>query len=1173
MNLYNMTDWVTKKLFIALAFFALYNVWGQNEYFYYKPTITPSTPEEGALLKYIESPVSPSSGIPGISIPIYTITEGDISFPVSINYNAAGIRVNEVASSVGMGWSLSFPKIVRVVKGIPDDVDDYGFIHEEDYTVAAVENISNHMPAEPDPNDDWQIAMKEVQRLVKLNSLDLESDLYNIFLPSGESVQFMFNQNRSINNPYGEIVTFPKSYVKINPVFSGKTITGWEITDVDGTKYIFIGGDYISGSHGFDYGDLDLPVMPHGNDPIVHPHINSWNISQIVSPSGNNLSFSYDSGITYTECSFTNQMKGAGNSGFDSRTYQNKTLGTNKFLESITGSFGQLEILMSGREDYTGGKKIDRIQIISSDNDTLKEVEFDYDYTIDTNSPGTMVYCGGGFGTGEKELISKRLFLEKVIFYDAEQEESQEYGLEYDPEVLPHRFSYAQDWWGYYNGQTSNRAMAYSVNADFWTQDKDVDLPNRHIDITKTQAGLLKKIIYPTGGYTEYTYENNRGVYRHAGILFEGNNIIPPVIEGVDHVFDYDDNYTTSGGIVTYDDIPFTIDQDVINYYKEFSWNNDLYIKVYLKTLLSSSSGVDCSIPFGQIHTPLDCYSRFEIIDVATNQVVETNYNRNGDEYTMSFKVGNTLDGLSAKNYILRMKGYSASGSNPEIFNPLQQYIDSEISWYVYDPALVTKIGMYDYEIPIGGLRTKKITHVDNPNISGGGLVKEYSYKNSEGIESGTYNVKLDFFQVVNINRLVVNSQNMFPLQTSGSNVITYQNVKERQKPFNQPLNSDVLEIQNQVLYYEGTGNKTFGCYYYGWPNLPVYNSYSAPCFQNPKNGKTFQTDYEDDKTVFYEFNGGGGVLQENRQLSYVTGIDYNTTLLFTDLGSYGDFCSVGCLEGYGSNEFLPFYDYFYYSVNQFYDEPVKKVTTTDHLNNDIVQINETVYHQAYPFLPVETKFTNSLTEVLKTQYQYPQDLPLELHSSDLVAANRISQPLVVKTFNGTDPLSEQKTLYKEFTVSTSPLKKLILPEFIYAKKGTNTLEKKITYDSYDVRGNLTQYTLENGTPVSIIWGYNGQYPIAKVEGATYNTILSIALTLQGASDSGTLSAASFETLRNTVGAIVTCYIYQPLVGLTTIIQPNGQKETYHYDASGRLEYVKDHEGNILKKIGYNYKD
>lgn len=247
------------------------------------------------------------------------------------------------------------------------------------------------------------------------------------------------------------------------------------------------------------------------------------------------------------------------------------------------------------------------------------------------------------------------------------------------------------------------------------------------------------------------------------------------------------------------------------------------------------------------------------------------------------------------------------------------------------------------------------------------------------------------------------------------------------------------------------------------------------------------------------------------------------------------------------------------------------RTETTEKLSNQTM-VNKTEYQQAgvNPLLVSSQTTTNSLGETLKTEYEYPQD---GTHwqtdiMNQMVQKNMISTPVITKTSNNGTPVSEQMTEYQ--VVNTNH----ILPHHVYAKKGSNTLEKKITYNSYDAQGNLTQYTMENGTPVSIIWGYNGQYPIAKVEGKTYTEITTLAQSLITDSNSTYgLEPAFFDNLRNLTGAVVTCYIYKPLVGVTTIIQPNGQKETYEYDGSGRLMHVKDHNGNILKKMDYHYKN
>jgi YD repeat-containing protein len=45
-----------------------------------------------------------------------------------------------------------------------------------------------------------------------------------------------------------------------------------------------------------------------------------------------------------------------------------------------------------------------------------------------------------------------------------------------------------------------------------------------------------------------------------------------------------------------------------------------------------------------------------------------------------------------------------------------------------------------------------------------------------------------------------------------------------------------------------------------------------------------------------------------------------------------------------------------------------------------------------------------------------------------------------------------------------------------------------------------------------------------------------------------------------------------PLIGVSTITDPKGEKMTYTYDSLGRLQFVKDNRGNILAENLYNYK-
>jgi len=146
-----------------------------------------------------------------------------------------------------------------------------------------------------------------------------------------------------------------------------------------------------------------------------------------------------------------------------------------------------------------------------------------------------------------------------------------------------------------------------------------------------------------------------------------------------------------------------------------------------------------------------------------------------------------------------------------------------------------------------------------------------------------------------------------------------------------------------------------------------------------------------------------------------------------------------------------------------------------------------------------------------------------------------------------------------------------------------NSLE--VTYDRYDAKGNLLQYTPKGGVPVSIIWGYNDTQPIAKIEGARYDNIVNDLITsIKHASDlDGTQGAGNNESaflsaldLFRTNTALstyqITTYTYDPLIGVRSITPPSGLREYYKYDTANRLQHVEDSNGHIVKEYQYNYK-
>ena len=49
-----------------------------------------------------------------------------------------------------------------------------------------------------------------------------------------------------------------------------------------------------------------------------------------------------------------------------------------------------------------------------------------------------------------------------------------------------------------------------------------------------------------------------------------------------------------------------------------------------------------------------------------------------------------------------------------------------------------------------------------------------------------------------------------------------------------------------------------------------------------------------------------------------------------------------------------------------------------------------------------------------------------------------------------------------------------------------------MTYVSYDKKGNILEYVDKNNNHTCYIWGYNYKYPIAEIQGATYDSVKSV---------------------------------------------------------------------------------
>lgn len=86
------------------------------------PSIIPPSPEIGSIANSYNFSSSMFTGAASVNIPIYNLKVGEIELPISFNYSSNGIKVNDIPSRIGLGWSMIAGGSVSKI--IHDEDDD-----------------------------------------------------------------------------------------------------------------------------------------------------------------------------------------------------------------------------------------------------------------------------------------------------------------------------------------------------------------------------------------------------------------------------------------------------------------------------------------------------------------------------------------------------------------------------------------------------------------------------------------------------------------------------------------------------------------------------------------------------------------------------------------------------------------------------------------------------------------------------------------------------------------------------------------------------------------------------------------------------------------------------------------------------------------------------------------
>ncbi|MDO5614814.1 MAG: DUF5977 domain-containing protein [Cruoricaptor ignavus] len=269
-------------------------------------------------------------------------------------------------------------------------------------------------------------------------------------------------------------------------------------------------------------------------------------------------------------------------------------------------------------------------------------------------------------------------------------------------------------------------------------------------------------------------------------------------------------------------------------------------------------------------------------------------------------------------------------------------------------------------------------------------------------------------------------------------------------------------------------------------------------------------------------------------------------------------------------------------SYNPTYNKLVKTSTISYFPNGNNVEEKKYLLDEKQRITGEYIRSYNNPSQVNFRKFLYSDS---HLNIIKLNRINKINNPILVTSNIGTvdfNNLSESNTIkLSESKVQYDTSSSLLPNSLIQKDIQSNFSFTEITYDHYDDKGNLLQYTPKSGISTTTIYGYKKTLPIAKIEGAKYSDIanLQVVKDIISASDndkdedSEKILISKLEALRN--NSIfstyqITTYTHDPLIGVTSITPPSGITEFYKYDSANRLERIVDTNGNILKEYKYN---
>lgn len=257
------------------------------------------------------------------------------------------------------------------------------------------------------------------------------------------------------------------------------------------------------------------------------------------------------------------------------------------------------------------------------------------------------------------------------------------------------------------------------------------------------------------------------------------------------------------------------------------------------------------------------------------------------------------------------------------------------------------------------------------------------------------------------------------------------------------------------------------------------------------------------------------------------------------------------------------------YQLFQFW--PVMKATTDSvfDVNNGTFLAQKTTF--TYDSVTAQiTKKEVTGTNVVTTTYlfSYAKDFPGTATMDSMVARNIQNEVVDGIVQHAGVQISREKTNYGFVNGMLAPLSKSMV-------RANEPLETRLYLYGYDSRGNLLEQGKSDDLHQVYLWGYNYEYPVAEITGATYAQVIGLVDTTVLRNP---LNDAAIRTEVNKIrtalagsSAQVKTMTYSSYGLVTSMTDAAGTITYYEFDGLGRLVSIKDHQGMVLKHFSYKY--